>query len=201
MTARYAIVSKVMKIKQTLSLSTVAAFVLTVGFSLPFASDVAAQEADMGALLDRLRDATPETYQVIEKEVELEWRKSGSPAMDMLLQRGYDALETSKFEVAVEHFTALVDHAPDFAEGYFGRATAFFNLEMMGPSLDDLRQALVLNPDHFGAMTGLGVMFNEFGDFESALEAFRAAHVIHPQKPDVNVAIERLEQRLQGQGI
>jgi len=190
-----------MKIKQTLSLSTVAAFVLTVGFSLPFASDAAAQEADMGALLDRLRNATPETYKVIEKEVELEWKKSGSAAMDMLLQRGYDALETAKYDLAVEHFTALVDHAPEFAEGYYGRATAFFNLEMMGPSLDDLRQTLVLNPDHYGAMTGLGVMFNEFRDFESALEAFRAANKVHPQKPDVIEAIERLEQRLQGQGI
>jgi len=201
MTARYAIVSKVMTIAQTLIPRTVAAFVLTVGFSIPFGSDATAQEADMGALLDRLRQATPETYKVIEKEVQLEWRKSGSPAMDMLLQRGFDALETSKFALAVEHFTALVDHAPAFAEGYFGRATAYYNLEMMGPALVDLREALVLNPDHYGAMTGLGVLFGDFGDNERALEAFRAANKIHPQKPDVNEAIERLEKRVQGQDI
>jgi len=180
---------------------TVAAFVLTVGFSLPFGSDVAAQGVDTGALLDRLREATPETYKVIEKEVELAWGNSGSPAMDLLLQRGRDALETGKFNVAIEHFTALIDHAPEFAEGYFGRATAFYNLEMMGPALDDLRETLVLNPDHYEAMTGLGVLFQAFGDEASALEAFRAANRVHPQKPDVIEAIERLENSVQGQDI
>jgi tetratricopeptide (TPR) repeat protein len=204
MITRCAIVSSVMEFRQTQTprtLRTVAAFVLTVWFSIPFGSDLAAQEADMGALLDRLREATPETYRVIEKEVELEWGKSGSPAMDMLLQRGRDALEAGKFSLAVEHFTGLIDHAPKFAEGHYGRASAFFNLERMGPALDDLRQTLVLNPDHYGAMTGLGVLFVEFGDDASALEAFRAAQAIHPQKPDVIEAIARLEQRLQGQDI
>jgi len=86
------------------------------------------------------------------------WENSGSPARDLLLQRGKDALEDGDAEAALDHFSALIDHAPDFAAGYNGRATAYFLLGLYGPSLNDLRQTLVLEPRHFGAMRGLAVI-------------------------------------------
>jgi len=36
--------------------------------------------------------------------------------MDLLLQRGQEAMDNEDYEAAIEHFTALTDHAPDFAE-------------------------------------------------------------------------------------
>ena len=57
---------------------------------------------------------------------------------------------------AIEHLTALTDHAPDFAEGWHARATAYFRAVLLGPAMDDLQRALVLNPDNFDAVFGLG---------------------------------------------
>ena len=39
-----------------------------------------------------------------------------------------------------------------------GRAAAYYLTARAGPALDDLRQALVLNPHHWEAMQGFAVM-------------------------------------------
>ena len=72
---------------------TVAAFALAVGYSLP----AAAQEPDVDALLDQLADAQPGEDGRLVAEIFLEWSKSGSPAIDLLLQRGQDALEAGDY--------------------------------------------------------------------------------------------------------
>jgi tetratricopeptide (TPR) repeat protein len=118
--------------------------------------------------------------------------------MDLLLQRGRDAMEAGDLTAAIEHLTALTDHAPDFAEGFNTRATAYFQQGLYGPSLKDIARTLALNPRHFGALMGLGTIFEEMGQPQRALEAYRAAHAIHPNEPDLIGAIERLERDLSG---
>jgi tetratricopeptide (TPR) repeat protein len=147
-------------------------------------------------LLRQLRESTPETWRQIEERVYRHWSQSGSPSMDLLLRRGREALEAEDPALAIEHFTALTDHAPDFAEGYHLRATAYYRLDLYGPAIDDLGRALTLNPNHFGAMTGLAVLLEETGEPGRALEVFRMAATIHPQRPDVSEAIERLAAQL-----
>ena len=41
-------------------------------------------------------------------------------------------------------------------------------------------------------------MLEEMGELEDALAAFRAAHAIHPHRPDIEDAIGRIEQELEG---
>ena len=79
-------------------------------------------EAAPAALLDRLATASPAEAPRIAREIEAHWAKSGSAAMDLLLRRGRDAMEASEYVLAIEHFTALTDHAPAFAEGFHARA-------------------------------------------------------------------------------
>lgn len=140
-----------------------------------------------------LRGAEPAAAQRISKEIELEWSKSGSVALNMLLQRGRDALEEEDYKIAVGHLTALTDHAPDFAEGWHTRARAYFALDLYGPAIEDLGMALRLNPDHYQALFGLGVMFGEIGDNRRAEEAFRRALALHPHFEEAQEALKRLE--------
>ncbi len=137
----------------------VTAFLLMVGFSLP----VFAQSADIDALLADLADPETENWQSLERQIRTEWSKSGSASMDLLLQRGENAMQAEEFDTALEHLTALTDHAPEFAEGWHARATALFNLNLYGPALEDLQRALALNPNHFGALTGLAVILQNLG--------------------------------------
>ena len=173
---------------------TVAALVATVTISLPALAD--------GPRLDELfaqlgQEGLP-NWQVVEQEIWMEWSKSGSPAMDLLLQRGREAMEEGDLDAAIEHLTALTDHAPGFAEGFNARATAYYRQGLFGPSLEDIAHTLALNPRHFGAMIGLGTIFEEMGQPERALEAYHAARAIHPNEPDLKGAIERLEKDLSG---
>lgn len=175
----------------------VTALLLSVGYSIP----AAAQETTLDRLYQELAEADASNYERIEQQIVTEWGKSGSAAMDLLMRRGRDALDEGAPDVAVEHFTALVDHAPDFAEGYFGRASSYYLLGLTGPALDDIRQALALNPRHFEAMRGLAIILEELERPEDAMELYTLILEINPQSVEAQGALERLELQLEGQAL
>jgi tetratricopeptide (TPR) repeat protein len=179
----------------------VTALVLSVGFSLPAPLFAQTQDSRLDELYQQLLEADEGNYERIATSIYEEWGKSGSPSMDLLVKRGRDALDAGDPQAALDHFSALVDHAPDFAEGYAGRATAYYLLDMVGPALDDIRQTLVLNPRHFGAMRGFGIILEELDRPEEALEVYRQVLVIDPFSPDVKDAISRLELQFEGQTL
>ncbi|MEM1302370.1 MAG: tetratricopeptide repeat protein, partial [Pseudomonadota bacterium] len=171
----------------------VAAFVAGVGISLPLSADT------LGPLFERLKSVDAEDYQPIEDKIWQEWSKSGSPAMDLLLERGRAALEDDKVGEAIEHFTALTDHAPDFAQGWHARATAYYEAKLYGPAIADIQMALRLEPRHFGALSGLAVILEDLDRPTQALEVLRAVEAIHPHRENLRERIDRLEKRTAGQ--
>lgn len=160
-----------------------------------------AQTEELDDLFTRLQTADAAAAARIEREIWIEWSKSGSPAMDLLLERGREAMADGETGIAIEHLTALTDHAPDFAEGWNARATAYFQAGEIGPSVADIGRVLTLNPRHFGALSGLGVIFEELGQPDQALEVYRAALAIHPQLQGVLDAVKRLEAKAAGQDL
>ncbi|MEX0308623.1 MAG: tetratricopeptide repeat protein, partial [Tateyamaria sp.] len=166
----------------------VTALLLTVGNSLP-----AAAQSSVDELLQALRSAEPAEAARLTREIEREWAQSGSTALDMLLRRGREALEEDNPDIAIEHLTALIDHAPEFAEGWHARATAFYMKDLYGPALSDLEKALTLNPDNYNAIFGLGVMFQEFGDYMRARKAFSQVLDLHPHHENATKALEQLK--------
>jgi Flp pilus assembly protein TadD len=160
-----------------------------------------AQTETLDELFAQLSTADEQTAPRIEREIWAEWSKSGSAAMDLLLERGRTALQENDPEVAIEHLSALTDHAPDFAEGWNALATAYFQAGDYGLSVEDIGKTLTLNPRHFGALSGLGMILEDLGDSEGALAAYKAALAIHPQLKDVKASVERLEAEAAGQEL
>jgi tetratricopeptide (TPR) repeat protein len=179
-------------------LNRVVAALLPLILALPAAADDAAA---LDGLFARLKQADADAAARIEREIWAEWSKSGSPAMDLLLKRGRDAIEAGDIDAAIEHLTALVDHAPDFAEGWNARATAYFQAGLFGPSVADIARTLQLNPRHFGALSGFGMILEATGRDAEALEVYRAALAIHPHLDGVTQAIERLTVKSAGQDL
>lgn len=176
---------------------SVAASALLVMYSLPHPG-VASESAE---LLKQLREADATEASRIEREITREWAKSGSAAMDFLLKRGRDAMDVEDYGTAIEHFTALTDHAPDFAEGYHMRAMAFFHSEMLGPALGDLETTLTLNPDHFGAMRGLAVIFEVLDDPVRALAGYEMVLEVHPNDEEAQKGVARLTGAVRGRDL
>ncbi|WP_298970085.1 tetratricopeptide repeat protein [uncultured Roseobacter sp.] len=144
-------------------------------------------------LLQQLQQAPESEAKRLDRELKLLWGRSGSAAMDLLLTRGRDAMEAEDNSKAIDHFTALTDHAPDFAEGWHARATAYYKAGLYGPALDDLERALALNPNNYHAIFGLGVMLQEFGDFERAAEAFDQVLALNPHHENAKSAMQQLK--------
>lgn len=177
----------------------VAAFAATVMFSLP---DTALAQDRAGELLEELA-ASESAAQAerLEKALYMEWSKSGSAAMDLLLKRGRDALEVNETDAAIGHLTALTDHAPQFAEGWHALALAYYQVEMFGPAMDALEHVLALNPVHFGALRGVAAIHDQLGNDALAYEAYAKVLELRPFDEEVTRALERLAGKVQGISI
>ncbi|WP_249219137.1 tetratricopeptide repeat protein [Loktanella sp. SALINAS62] len=160
-----------------------------------------AQTSTLDSLFDRLAQADPAQAAGIAGQIQEEWSRSGSAAMDLLLRRGEDALQDGDPRLAVDHLSALIDHAPDFAEAYSARATAFYAQERIGLALDDLRTTLTLNPRHFNAMRGLAIIFEQLDRPQDALEVYARIRDIAPHIDGVDTAIDRLSVELDGTSL
>ncbi len=180
----------------------VTALSMLVMISLPAAAQTAdVAVADIDALFDQLAQSDPDEAKRLEREIRSAWEKSGSATMNLLLKRGRDAIEAEEYAVAVEHFTALTDHAPDWAEGWYGRAMAHYRLERFGPAMADLQRVLELNPRHFPAMEGVGAIFEQVGRTRAAYAVYERVLAIHPHYPEVANALERLEREVNGTAL
>ncbi|WP_425044076.1 tetratricopeptide repeat protein [Primorskyibacter sp. S87] len=169
-----------------------------------FVTAALAQEADLNdeaELLRRLAVAEPAEAINLDRQLQALWDKSGSPAMDLLLERGKDAMEVGEFRIAIEHFTALTDHAPDFAEGWFMRASAYFQADLLGPAMADLERALMLNPNNYNALLGLGAVLEMVDRPKLAYRAYVRAQAIHPHHEDISTAAERLRLHVEGDAL
>ena len=174
-----------------------AALCLAVGFSLP----VAADQTRIDDLLAQLREAEGIQAARIAVEIQNEWSKSGSPTLDLLLRRADDALEAGEVVAAIEHMTAAIDHDPDYLEAYVRRAEAYYLNGNIGPAIEDLRRVLALNPQHFSALQGFGIILFDMDRAEDSLEVLRRVLEIYPADETTAEYVRNLEIMLEGRAL
>lgn len=181
--------------------NAVAAGAICLLATTALAQETGEARVDVPGLMAQLAEPDQDRWQRIERQILREWARSGSAALDVLFQRGQNALAEGRGQDAVDHFSAVIDQAPEFAEAWNGRATAWFMLNRYGLSLADIEQVLALNPQHFGALAGLGMILEELGDLDAARTAFEASHALHPHQLGVRAGLARLARSAQGQEL
>lgn len=159
------------------------------------------RQDQIDALLGELARPENENWEMTQAQVYRMWNQSGSASMDLLARRADEAMEKKDYETALLHLNDLVRLAPDFAEGWNKRATVHFLQGDLGPSLDDIARTLRLEPRHFGALSGLGIILDRIGDKKGALEAYRRAKAIHPHLDGVDEGIKKLTPEVDGQRL
>lgn len=166
------------------------------------AKDVAQEpKAQLDALFATLADANADNPAQVQRRIAAIWSSSDSDSMDFLLSRGQAALAAEEYDKAVAHLSALIALAPTFAEAWNARATAHFLQDEFWLSVADIQQVLALEPRHFGALTGLGVILERIGDEVGALRAQREALRVNPHLDDAREAVERLAPGVDGRDI
>lgn len=165
------------------------------------ANDKPALPQDLEGMLAALPEAEAAEAERLARQIRRLWDASGSATADFLLKRAREAVTREDMTAALEHATALVDHAPEFAQGWAERARTLYALNLYGPALSDLEQVLALNPQHFDAIMGLAVMLDEMGQSEDAYEAYLQVKAIHPHQAGLTEALARLEPLARGRSL
>lgn len=155
----------------------------------------------LDTLYDRLATSDEGEAGRVASEITERWSSSGSDSIDLLLLRGREAMRVSDYDKALSHFSRLVAFAPDFAEAWNARATAYFASEDYGFALADLYHALRLQPRHYGALSGLAIIQESLEMEDAALASYRAALEIHPHLSGAKEGVERLAEKVKGQPI
>lgn len=144
-------------------------------------------------LFARLKDADAVEARIIEAHIWTLWSATDDPEARELLERGSVAMANRDHKTALAAFDALTARFPNFAEGWNKRATLFWILGDDAAALADIRRTLALEPRHFGALSGLGLVAMRLGRDEAAIAAFEAALAIHPHLPAARYHLERLK--------
>jgi tetratricopeptide (TPR) repeat protein len=149
---------------------------------------------DSNASLGRaLQDHDRGVRALTENALRAIWCRAGSAAEQQLLEHAIRSNVAKEYDKAFASAGELIEMSPWFAEAWNQRAIARYGLGYYSDSIRDCRQALEINPYHFGAAAGMGQCFLHLGDREEAVDCFRRALRLNPELTGVRTVLENIE--------
>jgi tetratricopeptide (TPR) repeat protein len=153
-------------------------------------------------LFDALKIAPDaESAKAIEDRIWAAWMVSGSDTCNLLMGRVKAAADDKEYDLAVKLLDAIIALKPDYMEAWNRRATIYYLKKDYGHALADIREVLVREPRHFGALSGLGLILQEIGDDRHALDAYRRALAIDPHLENLSDVVKTLSEKVEGRDI
>lgn len=153
-------------------------------------------------LLDALAQSEDgQAADILAREIQSVWNRSGSDAVDLLMLRASVAMRSRNFPIALDLLDTVIALAPDYAEGWNRRATVHFMRDDYASSIEDVERVLRLEPRHFGALVGVGMILNDLGQDRQAALFLREALNVHPFLSNARERLTVIEARLQGAPI
>lgn len=129
------------------------------------------------------------------------WVEHDDPEVSRFMTVGIASMKRGALQVAYNAFDQVVGMAPDFAEGWNKRATVNYMLGRYGASMRDIERTLALEPRHFGALSGMGLIFEAVGNPKAAADAWEKALAVHPNIPGARRQVEKLRGMEKGRPI
>ena len=155
-------------------------------------------EPDAAPLYERLTDESETVRGYAEQALWLLWSRSGDAAVDRLMERGLEEMQSGRHAEAIAIFSEVIRRKPAFAEGWNKRATVLYLAGELQRSLADCDEVLKRNPRHFGALSGAGLIHLQLEQHGKALESFRRALKVNPNMSAIEAQVRRLEELLRG---
>ena len=147
----------------------------------------------LATALERLRIAhAPAEIERLDRMIWRMWSSAGTREAVRAFDRALLALSSGEFGKAVSALAEAVAIDPTFAEAWNRRATVFFLLGKNARAIADIERVLVLEPRHYGALSGLGQLLLQEGEPDGALAAFEAALRVNPHLLRVREACDRI---------
>ncbi len=150
---------------------------------------------------DLASEDMPVNAQMLEREIWELWMDSGDDKVNFELSIGVTAMNEGFMDDAINQFSKVTEMASDFAEGWNKRATAYYFKDEYEKSLLDIQKTLELEPRHFGAISGMGMIFLELGNERAALRAFEEVLRLYPTSSSARSQVETLRRKLNDQMV
>ena len=156
-------------------------------------------DPQLDALFSQLEQAPDETASArVESQIWSHWADSGSPTVNILVERAAAAEGEGDAQLALRFLEQASDLAPTFAEPWNRRANLAYRAHDYSGAIAAIQETLKREPRHFGALAGLGLIYEELGQDRAALQAFRSALAVHPHYEIARQGVHRLEPKVEG---
>ncbi len=163
----------------------------------PAGPEAAARAQQLDALFAALKTArTEEEGDVLVAEIWRVWLQSGKPELDAAMQQAVNYMAVGLGALAMPILDDILAKAPDWAEAWNKRATLLYLMGEHDRSLADIERVLALEPRHFGALAGIGLIRMAKGEPREALAAFRRALAVNPFLKERFALIPELERQI-----
>jgi tetratricopeptide (TPR) repeat protein len=154
------------------------------------------REVALDRLFASLHKATDEqAAKAVEQKIWELWSRFDSPTAEVLLGQAVVAMDASENTASLEILDRVVASYPNYAEAWNKRATLHFALGNYDASLRDIDKVLDLEPRHFGALAGRGMIYQQQKNWTAALNAYREALSMNPSMTGVKNAVQELSKR------
>lgn len=150
---------------------------------------------------DLKRERNEKAAERIATRIREEWVKSGSASVDLMMLWAQQAIEAKKFDVALDFLDQITTLQPEYAEGWNQRATVHYMMRNYRKSMSDIEHTLVLEPRHFGALSGMAQIMAASGRKEMALRAWQRVLDVYPMLRTAQGEVSRLSEELAGEAI
>jgi tetratricopeptide (TPR) repeat protein len=164
---------------------------------LPTLSLADQKDERLGSLFDRLLNTSDSAEgQRITREIWIHWRRTEDDTAHSFMGKGIRDMANERYDEAMVAFNKVIEVLPDYAEGWNKRATLHYLMGDYKASVTDIARTLKLEPRHFGAISGLGLIYFEVGKYSDAQLAFERALAINPHMAGAKRNIELIMRRL-----
>lgn len=136
------------------------------------------------------------TIQITESQIWEIWLQHANADVQELMLVGTQRMNAQRYAEAMVVFNRLTESFPDYAEGWNKRATLHYVLGNFDASVNDIEKTLDLEPRHFGALSGLGMVFIQRKELSKAKRAFEDLIEVHPNSPNAKQTLELVEEQL-----
>lgn len=175
---------------------SVRSLLLAACLVLAGATQTRASDPALDGLFAKLQAArSPAEAQPLEAQIWQSWLLGGGPGATSLMQLGVGAMAQGNLPAALGIFDAIVKQNPDFPEGWNKRATVLFMMGALDAAAEDVEKVLKLEPRHFGALSGLGLIRAQQDRVDDAIAAYEKALAVHPQMEQVKKNVEALRRK------
>ena len=144
-------------------------------------------------LLNKLQKAgTIIEAEIIRKKIWNKWIYQVPKNLQKNLNYALDEFYSGRLASAEKAFTDLITKDPNYTEGWNKRATIRYMLNDLDGSLKDIKTVLELQPRHFGAISGSGMIYFKKKEYQTALRFYKILNTIDPMNNESKKFIKLL---------